>query len=107
MFLSPTLRFLVEALQVRVQLIAIDAPYAPAADLDRWKIARANERVHLGHADAEIGRDVLQGQKARFEPGRRRPGTPLRTLFRGHARTIAPGDREYLDLASFASVYSV
>ena len=56
---GPRLRLLVEPVDERLELFSVDSPDAPAPDLDRGELARPDERVDLGNAHAQIGRDVL------------------------------------------------
>ncbi len=107
MFFSPALGLRLQAIDVFVELFAVNAPHAPPSDLDRRKVARPNERVDLRDADRQIGGHVLEREQARLESrSGGAPPTLLRTLAGRHGRTIAPGDRENLDLSSFARVCS-
>jgi hypothetical protein len=103
-FPGPYLGLLVEPVHEGLQLVAIDAPDTPAADLDRGELARSDERVDLGDAHAEICGDVVKGQKARLYLGA--PG-PLvtRRIPVGHDIRISAIGRGYMDLASFALVW--
>lgn len=94
MFLRPSLGFLVKALHVLFELLAIHTPDAPAADLDRRQLAGAHERVHLRHAHGQIFRHVVQGEESRLDLGHRR-------------MTIAVDDVGYLNLKAFAVVWRV
>lgn len=98
----PLLSLLMETVDVRLELCLVDPPDASAADLDRRELARAHERVDLGNADAEVGRDVLQGEEARLNGGAAPP--PPGTRFRAHPRKLAPPEPEILDLNPFAVV---
>lgn len=91
MVLRPLLGFLVEPLDVLLQLPSIDTPHAPAPDLDRRQLAGAHERINLGNADTQIGRHIVQSQKARLDLG--------------HSRTIAADGDGYLNLRTFALVW--
>ena len=64
MFLGPSLGFLVKALDVLLELLAVHPPYASAADLDRRQLSGAHERIDLGHAHAQIFRHIVQGSCA-------------------------------------------
>ena len=55
MFPSPLLSFLVEPLNVVLELLAVDPPDPAAADLYGRQLAGADERIHLRHADAQVG----------------------------------------------------
>lgn len=108
MLTSPLLGFLVQLFQVGVELTSVDPPDAPAADLDRRKGPRPDQRVDLGNTDAEIGRNILEGHEARLDI-RRSALSGLcalgRTLRGRHTLTIALGAIRYLDLTLFAPVW--
>jgi hypothetical protein len=55
--LGPGRRFFVEAVDVALELLAIDAPHSPAPELDGRQLA--HQAVGLGLGDAEVGRDVV------------------------------------------------
>ena len=102
---GPRLGLFVEPVDERLELLAIDPPDAPTPDLDRGELARPDEGVDLRNAHAQIGRDVVEGQEARLDLG------PFWALVAsdipvGHAPTIAAVDDGYMDLASFAVVWS-
>lgn len=59
MSLSPFPGLLVEAVDVGLELRAIDPPHAPATDLDRGKVTRPDECINLRDADVQISGDVL------------------------------------------------
>lgn len=103
MFTSPLLGFLVEAFHVVLQLLAIDAPDPAASDLYRRQFAGANKRVHLGHADAEVGRHIVEGEEAGFDLDLAVTGGAIGVL--GHRPKIAADHVGYLHLASFAAVW--
>ena len=67
---------LVEALDVGIQLPAIDPPDSTAPDLYRGKLPRAHQRVNLRDADVEVIGHVLERHEARFDPRRGRAGAP-------------------------------
>jgi hypothetical protein len=69
MALSPCSGLLVEALDIGLELGAVDPPHSSAADLDRGKLPGADERVHLSHADVQIGRDVVEREETRLDRG--------------------------------------
>src|SRR6476646_3059075 len=48
---------------VGLELVALDAPLAPSADLDRVQLAVTHERVGLGGRDVQHVGDVGQGQE--------------------------------------------
>lgn len=100
MFTSPLLGFFMEALHIVVQLLTVHPPHAAAADLYRRQLSRTHERVDLGHADTQIGRHVIEGEKARLDLDLAIAGG----LF-WHRKTIAADDGGYLHLESFAAVW--
>jgi hypothetical protein len=59
----------VQSIDVGVQLPLIDPPHPPSPELHGRELAGADQRVNLSHADAEVGRDVLEREKARLDPG--------------------------------------
>ena len=65
MLKSPLTGLLVQPIDVGLQLLLVDAPHAPAADLYRGKVPTAHQRIDLLDADTEIFRHVLQSH----EPG--------------------------------------
>jgi hypothetical protein len=73
--LGPFVGFLVEALDVRLKLPSINPPDASSTDLDGGQLARAHERVDLGHADVEEVGNVFERHEARFNAERLRAGT--------------------------------
>lgn len=62
---GPGLGFLVEPLDIGLQLVAVNPPHASSPQLDRRKATGADERVDLGNAHVQVRGDVLEGQ----EPG--------------------------------------
>ena len=100
MLFSPHLRLFVKAIDIGLQLLAVDPPHSSAPDLDRGELARSNERVDLRNADAQVGRDVFESQESGLDVGPR--------LFRGwlawHGPRIAGDDDGYMDLTLFAPV---
>lgn len=91
MILSPLLGFFVEPVDVFLELTTIDSPHAAAPDLDSGELAGTDERVDLGHADAQVGGNSVQGEETRFDLG--------------HRRTIAVVRVGYLNLRTFAIVW--
>lgn len=65
MRLGPGLGFLVEPLDIGLQLIAVDPPHTSSPQLDARKITGANERVGLRNAHIQVRGDVFESQ----EPG--------------------------------------
>jgi hypothetical protein len=102
MGLGPLLSLVVQPVDVGLELGLVDTPNAAPADLDRGQLARANERVDLRDADAQVGGDVLEREEAWLD-GRLVPATS-RAGFRAHAPKIAPCRDELLDLTLFAIV---
>jgi hypothetical protein len=102
---GPRFRLLVEPVDERLELPSVDPPHAPAPDLDRGKLARPDERVDLRNAHAQIGRDVVEGQEARLDLGALLP-LVTSDIPAGHAPTIAAVEDGYMDLASFALVWT-
>lgn len=103
MSLRPFVRLLVKPLDVGVELRPVHPPHAAPADLYGRKLAGANERVNLGHADREICRHIVKGQKARLDLRSSVIGSTGLAL--GHDPTIAPDEGGYLHLKSFAAVW--
>lgn len=98
---SPGLCFFVEAFDIGLQLLPVDAPHAAPADLDRGKFARPDEGVHLRNAHAEVCGDVLEGQETRLDLGTRL----LCRRLAWHRKRI-PKDRDgYMDLTVFAAIW--
>jgi hypothetical protein len=71
MRLSPLPCLLLKPLHVRVEFLAVDTPYTPAAELDPGELSRANKRVRLGCAHVEVGSNVLKGEETRLDARRR------------------------------------
>ena len=92
MFLRPSLGFFVKTLDVLLELLAVHTPYASTTDLDRGQLAGADERIDLRHADAQIFRHIVQGEKSCLDLGHRR-------------MTIAANGAGYLNLKAFALVW--
>jgi hypothetical protein len=88
----PLLCLLVKPLDIRLELLAVDAPHASSAELDRRQAPRANQRIYLRNAHLEVGRHVLKREKTRLY---------IRV---GHLRRVAPEPPRYLDSSSFAFV---
>ena len=102
MSLRPLLRFLVQSIDIGLELRLVDSPHAAAPDFDGRQFPRAHERVDLRDADAQVGGDVLE-RKETWLDGRLVPATS-RAGFRAHAGKIAPSSGEHLDLSLFALV---
>ena len=105
MFPGPRLGLFVEPVDERLELLSVDPPDAPAPDLDRGELARSDESVDLGNAHAQIGRDIVERQEARLDLGPFWALVP-RGIPAGHMLTIAAVDDGYMDLASFALVWT-
>lgn len=58
-----------EPVDVGLELFDIDAPHAPAPDLDGRKLPGSHDRIDLGDADTEVGGDVFESEEARLDPG--------------------------------------
>jgi hypothetical protein len=71
MRLRPLPGLLLQPLDVRVELLPVDTPYTPAAELNPGQLSRANKRVGLRCAHVEVGGNVLKGEKPRLDAGRR------------------------------------
>lgn len=78
MRLGPLLSLLVEPLDVRLELVAVDAPHASSTELDRGKVTRSDERVDLRNAHVQKRGDVVQREKTGLD------------LWIAHALRIAP-----------------
>jgi hypothetical protein len=102
---GPRLGLFVEPVDERLELLAVHPPDATAPDLDRGELARPDESVDLRNAHAQIGRDIVERQEARLDLGPFRPLVPSGIPAR-HAPTIAAVDDGYMDLASFALVWT-
>jgi hypothetical protein len=70
--LGPLLGLLMEPLDIGLELPSIDPPDASAADLDRRKVARSDERIDLGHAHVEVIGDIFERHEPRFGSQARR-----------------------------------
>lgn len=84
--LGPRAGFFVEPRDVRLELLAVDAPDPAATDLDRGEASATDQGIHLGHADAEVGGYIFEGQKPGLDPRRRPAGFRAR---RCHAREFS------------------
>lgn len=67
MGLRPGLSLLVHPLDVGLELSPVDAPDPASTEFDGRKIPRSDERIDLGHADVEIGRNIFEGQESGFD----------------------------------------
>ena len=106
MFLGPGLSFFMESIQVGVELIPVDPPHAPAPELDGRQVSRTNQGIDLRNADTQVIGYVFERQVSRLESGLCWLGALGSALRRGHLPKIAPGEGRYLDLVSFAAVWS-
>src|SRR5262245_14617325 len=61
---------LVHSLDVVLELLAVDPPDSPAAELDRGKLATAYQRVDLRDPNVEDRRDVFERIETRLDAGR-------------------------------------
>ena len=61
------LGFAFQTLDVGGKLVAVDPPHTAASDLNGGKGPRANKRVGLGGADAQINRNILEGEEPRLD----------------------------------------
>jgi hypothetical protein len=100
---SPFPGLLVFALDVVVQLSAVDPPNPSAADLYGGQLAGAHEGISLGHAHAEVCGDVLEGQKAGLDAAVWRPWFLITARWR-HGFTLATLDVLYGCLTGFPFV---
>jgi len=89
---GPLLRLLVQALDIRLELLTVDAPNASPAELYRGQAPRAHQRIYLRNAHIEISRHVFEREKTRLD---------IRV---GHWRRLAPKLPRSMDSFSFASV---
>jgi hypothetical protein len=101
--LRPLVGLVMEPLDVGLELRFVHSPHTAAPDLDGRELAGANEGVDLGHADAEIGRNVFQGQETRLDGAPSTTTGPL-AVCRVHLAKLAPPDEGGLDLTLFAAV---
>jgi len=107
MFFGPFLSLLMEFVQVSIQLIPIYPPYAPAPQLDGGEAAGTDQGIDLRNAHAQIVGHVFEREESRLQ-------SRLSCLFSalgsalggGHRLKIAPAGGRYLDLASFAPVWT-
>lgn len=81
----PSLGFLVELLDVGLELRPIDPPDTSASYLDRRETPRSNERIDLRTANVENLGNVFEGQKPRF--GRASSGSRHALTSRGRTHT--------------------
>ena len=106
MFSGPLLRFLVEFVEIGVELIPVDPPHAPAPQFDGGETSGPNQGVDLRHADAEVIGHVFKREEPWLQG---RLGSLLSALgsalWWGHPMKIAPPDDRYLDLVPFAPVW--
>lgn len=96
----PFVGFLVEALDIRLQLPAIDPPDASSTDLDGGQLARPHERVDLGHADVEEVGNVFERHEARFNSERLRAGTAGVIHVEAKNSTRSPRIRDFDSICS-------
>jgi len=90
----------VEPLDIGLELLPVDAPHAPAPDLDRRELSGPDQRVDLRNTHAEVGGHILEGQETRLD-------LTTRLVCRGLAwhRTRIPRNGDgYMDLAMFAAI---
>ena len=101
---DPVFRFLVESLDVGLELPAVPSPDPAPAYLDAGQLVRADESVHLLDADRKVCRDVFQREKPGLDRGPRRllAGSPTGAR---HGATVALGSRLWLGLTVFAPVW--
>lgn len=97
---SPRLGLLVKFLDVSLELLSVDAPHPAAPDLYCGQLARTDERVDLGNADAEIRGHVLQREETGLDLGTRLFCRRLPW----HGPRITAEDDGYMDLGLFAAV---
>lgn len=98
MFLGPDRGLLVEALDVSLELGSVDAPDPTTTDLYRGQIPRADQRVDLRNAHAEVGRHVLEGEETGLD------GARALLVLLGHRATLPPAPSRNVDLDPFAYV---
>ena len=65
--LRPFVRIPVKPFDVGLELPAINSPNPAPSDLDRRKLARSHQRIHLGDAHVEVVRHVLESHESRFD----------------------------------------
>jgi hypothetical protein len=59
MFFRPRLGFVMQPLDERLELLAVDSPHASSPYLDRGELAGPDKRVDLRDAHAQVDRHVL------------------------------------------------
>ena len=84
MRLGPFARLLQQALDVFVELTAVDPPHAAPTDLDGGQLAGAHQRVDLGVTHVEIACRLVEGEEAGLHLDR-----ALGLRVAGHAETLA------------------
>lgn len=97
---SPRLGFLMQAIDVGLQLLAVDSPDPTAADLDGGELARTHEGIDLRDADAQIGGYVFERQETRLDVWSRLFCRRLAW----HRRRIPTNRDGYMDLTLFAAI---
>ena len=100
MLSRPFAGFLVKAIDVGLELVAVHSPDASTADLDRRQLSGTDERVCLRDAHGKIGRHIFERHEARLHAR----FLSLRARFVAHLQKIAVGDDGYLALEPFALV---
>ena len=93
---SPFERFFMQPLDIRLELVAIDPPDSSTTDLYRRETPGSHQRVHLRDAHAEIGSDVIEGQKTRLDLCLR---ALIGRIVLRHRPNLTVGHVEFLDLA--------
>ena len=107
MLLGPLLSVLMEFVEVGIQLIPIYPPHAPASQLDGGKAARADQGIDLRNAHAQIVGHVFEREESGLQGRLSCLLSALGSALRGgHRLKIAPARGRYLDLASFAPVWT-
>lgn len=103
MLFSPPSSLFMETLDVSVELLPIDSPDAPAADLDGGELPGAHDRIDLRNADVQEHRHILEREKPR--PDARRGLIALRDFVRiGHAWTLTTLTANFIGLSPFTVV---
>lgn len=104
MFFRPRLGFVMQPLDERLELLAVDPPHPSPPYLDRGELAGPDKRVDLRDAHAQVDRHVVERQEARVDLG---PLGPLITsgIRAGHVPRITAVGDGYMDLGSFALVW--
>lgn len=101
MLLRPLLGFLMKPLDVLIELVLVHPPDAAAADLDRRKLARPDQRIDLRNRDAQVSGHVFERDEARLDV---RSAFSLCRFAPCHDPKIASVGPGYLYLESFAAV---